>query len=455
MVKMGVVLGHTYTASATIRMDHVQVGTLDSSARKVAIGYTNASGTNYTFATSDAAPNGPGVTRLAVTFTVPLDATNMFLRLMNGEGAVAQGGSGGSVWWDDLLIEEAPSLGDYFDGNSSPYTNTKYSPVAQTSFAWSSTANASLSIQTDVVPLQDYQVQLPDGSVLGAGQEVGLLEVVGLRGSASTRSADSDRAGVDGMVPGMSLLTARNVSVKWLIFNPAGVEEGLQTLAGNWQNTTDPSSVIMTARDYLMQVAGGGNRPVSLLQFQLPGRDVPLMAFGKPGKLDPPVNSQYQFGWLEVASDWTVLDGKIYDSTINTLQTALPASIGGAKFRWTFPVNFGPSTGGVLEVVNDGKYPSKPVFKVTGPVLNPTITNTATGQFIRVNLALSASDVLLIDSDSRTVRLDGVNRNTALDVGSAFFTIPPGGTSLAFSSTDNGTVSGTLSVYSLNTYSTV
>lgn len=451
MLRMGVQAGHTYTASATIRMTAAQTGTLDVSARCITFGTTVNGVDNYVAAVSPAAPNAAGVTRLTVTFTVPPTATRCWLRLMNGEGPI--GGSGGSVWWDDLLLEEVAYARPYFDGNTTGYTNTTYSPPAQSSFSWVGTANRSLSLQTDIVPLQNYQVQAPDGTLLGAGTTVGLLEVVGLRGSASTRSADTDRAGVDGMSPGMSLLTGRTVGVKWLITDPHGVEPALQLLSKNWQNTVDPSAIVMTARDYLLQYAGGGSRLVSALQFQVPGRDVPFMAFGKPGKLDPPVNSSYQFGWLEVNSDWFVPDGKIYDAGVNTATTGLPTSLGGAKFKWTFPVNFGPSTSSSFQIANDGKYPAKPVFRIDGPVTNPQILNLTTGQIIRVNVSVPAGNVLLIDSDSRVVRLNGANRNNALDVSSSFFTVPPGGASLSFASTDAGTVSGTLTAYTLNTYS--
>jgi hypothetical protein len=254
----------------------------------------------------------------------------------------------------------------------------------------------------------------------------------------------------------MSYQAERTVGVKWLIAAPSiGLESALLMLTRNWQNIPDPSSVCMTASDYLMQLASGGSRPVSALQFKLPGRSDPLLVLGKPGRLDPPVNSAYQFGWLEIASEWVVPDGKIYDATPNTANTTLPQSLGGAKFPWTFPVNFGPSTGGTLAAVNNGLYPAKPVFKITGPVTNPKINNPLTGQYIRVNLALQSGDVLTIDTGSRVVRLNGVNRNNALDVGSSLFTIPVGGVNLSFSSTDGGTVAGTAAVYTLDTYSVV
>ena len=304
--------------------------------------------------------------------------------------------------------------------------------------------------------LSDYQIQLPDGTVAGAGTAVGYLEATGLRGIATVRDADVDRAGVDGSVPGMSFLTKKTVAVKWLIANPAiGLEAAMLMVARNWQNIQNPASVCMTASDYLLQLAGGGSRTVSALQFKLPNRPDPLVAFGKPGKLDPPVNSAYQFGWVEMDSDWIVPDGKVYDATPNTASATLPTSQGTAKFPWSFAVNFGPSTGGTLAAVNNGLYPANPVFKIVGPVTNPKISNPVTGQYIRINLTLMTGDVLLIDTGARVVRLNGVNRNTALDVGSSLFPIPVGGVNLSFSSTDGGTVAGTATVYTLDTYSVV
>lgn len=432
-----------------------------SAVRYVSAPLTGASGTlaranigsELNVTTIQAPPNN-GAGRMVVQFTTGSNTTLNFIRLYSSAPY-----GGGDVWFDDVLLEKgavSAANSTYFDGASSSYSPAGYSPPATWSFSWSSGADASTSIAQLSVPLQDYQVQLPDNTILGgSGTPFGYLEVTGLRGSASTRSADVDRAGVDGQAPGMSLLTGRTVGIKWLIAAPSiGTEAALQYLINNWQNTNDPTTVVMTARDYLLQLAGGGSKPVSMLEFQLPGRSVPVLAFGKPGKLSAPVNSGYQFGWLEVDADWVVPDGKIYDATVNTASATLPTASGsGAAFPWPFPVNFGPSTGGTLQVSNGGKYPSKPVFKITGPVMNPKITNPATGQFIRINLTLMAGDVLVVDADSRVVRLNGVNRNSALDPGSSFFTIPPGGTSLSFSSTDGGSVAGAVTVYTLNTYS--
>jgi hypothetical protein len=179
------------------------------------------------------------------------------------------------------------------------------------------------------------------------------------------------------------------------------------------------------------------------------------MVFGRPTKYNAPIDANYQYGQVNVTSEWTAPDGLLYDGTVNSPSCPVLSSVGNASFPWTFPVNFGTSVGGSLTAVNAGTYPASPVYKITGPVTNPKITNAATGQYIKVNLALQAWDTLTIDTKSRVIRLNGVNCNSALDIGSAFFTIPAGGASLQFISTGAGTASGQLTAYTLNTYSAI
>jgi hypothetical protein len=80
--------------------------------------------------------------------------------------------------------------------------------------------------------------------------------------------------------------------------------------------------------------------------------------------------------------------------------------------------------------------------------------NASTGQAVQINLSLVAGDVLIVDTASRAVRLNGANRNTALDISSSFFNVQPGGTSIRFSSSD-ATSAGVLTVFTLDTYSTI
>ncbi|ALD63992.1 hypothetical protein AFL94_08735 [Arthrobacter sp. LS16] len=101
--------GKTYTVSASVRLATAQTGTLDSNARRITIGITQGT-TNFAFAVSPQAPNMPGVYRLSVTFTIPADASNAFIRLMNGSSAQ-------KIWWDNLIVTEGDAPVEYFNGD--------------------------------------------------------------------------------------------------------------------------------------------------------------------------------------------------------------------------------------------------------------------------------------------------------------------------------------------------
>lgn len=98
--------GKTYTISATCRLAGTQTSP-EARARKIVI-YHSA-----TSHSSGQAANAAGSTRLSVTFTVTDGSVYQSIRLYNG---ASQGN--GDVWWDDLLIEETPSLQPYFDGTN-------------------------------------------------------------------------------------------------------------------------------------------------------------------------------------------------------------------------------------------------------------------------------------------------------------------------------------------------
>jgi hypothetical protein len=305
------------------------------------------------------------------------------------------------------------------------------------------------------VTLTPYQVQLPTGTIAGAGTSIGLKSISGLRDLPAIRAQDQERWQGDGAYPSPAYTGERVLQIVWELTLATNLESSLSSLAAGFQNVTDPSAVCMTSADYLTQLASAGTKPVSALTIQLPNRPNPFMVFGRPTKYNAPIDANYQYGQVNVTSEWTASDGLLYDAGVNTATVTVAYSTGGAPFPWTFPVHFGTSTGGIFTAANAGSYPASPVYKITGPVTNPKILNTATGQYITVKLTLATGDVLIIDTQSRAIRLNGVNRNNVLDTTSAFFKIPAGGTSLQFASSDSGTVAGQLTAYTLNTYSAI
>lgn len=121
-LRLGMTPGKTYTALARVKM----VG-----ARGVAVpriyAYTRIGTGSYVPTQSNLPADAAGETLLRVTFTVPVGATEAFVRLIN-MGPVGSD----DVWFDEFMLTEGTYTGPYLDGDSNTW-------------AWSGTPHASTS----------------------------------------------------------------------------------------------------------------------------------------------------------------------------------------------------------------------------------------------------------------------------------------------------------------------
>lgn len=87
-------------------------------------------------------PSGTTVTsewtRISGTFTLPAD-TASFIVIFSNRGNWAGSVVGGTLDFSALLVEQSPTLGDYFDGTTAA--------AGEYTYGWSGTANASTSVQ--------------------------------------------------------------------------------------------------------------------------------------------------------------------------------------------------------------------------------------------------------------------------------------------------------------------
>lgn len=117
-----------------------------------------------------------------------------------------------------------------------------------------------------------------------------------------------------------------------------------------------------------------------------------------------------------------ILESQIQSSVSLTL----PQS-GGATYPVTYPVRYGASSGGNVVASNLGNAPAFPIISISGPCINPVLSNDSTGEVIRLNLTLSTGDILTIDMRRRLILQGGsTNRIGALLQGSKFWAILPG-----------------------------
>lgn len=95
-------------------------------------------------------------------------------------------------------------------------------------------------------------------------------------------------------------------------------------------------------------------------------------------------------------------------------------------------------------LLNDGDVPTgvQIRFKASrGPVTNPKITNTMTGEFVRVRVAMEQGDELVIDTDEhhQIIELNGVNTYQKIDRHSVPFQLVVGDNYLVYDADSNYT----------------
>lgn len=93
---------------------------------------------------------------------------------------------------------------------------------------------------------------------------------------------------------------------------------------------------------------------------------------------------------------------------------------------------------GMMNAVNTGTSNAYGTFYIYGPVQNPIITNTSTGQLFKVNITTNTGDVIKVDTKLQATLLNGGNINALVDPMSVYFTLQPGDNVLSFA-TDSGT----------------
>lgn len=125
----------------------------------------------------------------------------------------------------------------------------------------------------------------------------------------------------------------------------------------------------------------------------------------------------------------TAEDPRRYSTTLSTRTTALPTTTGGLTYPITFPITFSATAvTGSISAVNAGTADTRPILTITGPVVAPSVSALYPDGTVRqliYSLDLASGDVLTIDTDARTVLLNGsVSRRRFLTPSGGWPTIP-------------------------------
>lgn len=120
-----------------------------------------------------------------------------------------------------------------------------------------------------------------------------------------------------------------------------------------------------------------------------------------------------------------------------TLGSSTATITGGSDLPFVLPVVLGSTTySSNGSISNDGTIGTYPTITVYGPINQPRITNTTTGEYLEFNTNLgSSSNVLRIiyDQDSLTAEVDGNSVINTQTSGSTYFKLVPGINNLTLS----------------------
>lgn len=240
-------------------------------------------------------------------------------------------------------------------------------------------------------------------------------ELEGLTGLPNIRSTSGVNAGADGGWTSAQFFDARLISIKCVIAD--------QSLA----------TVEQKRRELMSLLALGKANPLEIRFTTESGNAYTINArvTGVTAPLGQILKKQDVLIQLR-ADDPLIYAYNEEGGTVATLLVQQPS--GGFEIPFTIPLTINGGEG-YTSVVNSGTEAVYPVIELTGPLHNPSVVNQTGNQIIELdNLTMSASDKVVIDTQTRTVTLNGADVYDLLSEDSSFMTILPGENIMALNS---------------------
>lgn len=180
----------------------------------------------------------------------------------------------------------------------------------------------------------------------------------------------------------------------------------------------------------LLTAATAPTGPPLPLVFQLPGvaGGAKRVVYCRPRKRSLPVGRDFYYELPIATIELFSVDPRIEDNQLNSASTTLPTAGGGLNFNAVAPIVFGAMVeGGTLQLENSGNFATNPTFTLSGPVTNPRIESLTQDSTLSFNISLSADETLVVDTQKRTVMLNGTaNRYNTLNTDAQWFDFSPG-----------------------------
>jgi hypothetical protein len=179
----------------------------------------------------------------------------------------------------------------------------------------------------------------------------------------------------------------------------------------------------------------------TIMQFQMSNAGALQRVYARVRANRTIIDPDYSYGYIKSQYSFFCPDPRYYDDTQQTASLAVTNALGRVYNR-IYNLVYGFSTsGGAANVQNNGWATTYPVVTVNGPIVNPTIGNSTTGNYITVTGSYASSDIIVVDLDTKLITLNGNPARNLVTGTSTWFGAAPGAN--AFYLTGSGTIAGT------------
>jgi hypothetical protein len=138
------------------------------------------------------------------------------------------------------------------------------------------------------------------------------------------------------------------------------------------------------------------------------------------------VDPDYTYGYIRSQYTFFCPDPRFYDDTLQTASLAVSNALGRIYDRtYNLVYGFG-STGATTTIENNGWATTYPSITLNGPIKNPTLGNSTTGDYITITGTYSNTDIIYVDLDSKYITLNGVAARNLITGNSTWFGAAPG-----------------------------
>lgn len=280
-----------------------------------------------------------------------------------------------------------------------------------------------------VISLLNYRFAFNDFEFGGGNSPYQIMTLDGLEDLPVIRNQDDNRGYQDGMWTGRDFLSGRTLTF-------------VMTIRGDSNNSMQ-TNLNLLQQNLVPQQQGTG-----LLQFQLPGNALQRIN-ARVRRRAITINTDYSSGMATATYEFFCPDPRYYDDTEQTTNLINATAVAGRTYNRVYTtapsavynnpyisgMYFGGGAGTPNLLTNDGWTTTYPEITIEGPAINPRVTNVTAGLYLQIDATLGTGDTLILNTDYRTVTLNGVARRAILNNASTWFALPPGTSYYTFTAT--------------------